>query len=214
MSDGAALGIKLERLGAAQALLQTVGRWSQRARQMLDGAAEAAESPGSEVHVCCRVQRQCSGCAAAPRVTALQLSSFVCTPNTCMPMYVGNRDPTDPRVCNAPQQAPSLSDVVDLMEEAMDLGVAVAELRGLRDRVVLAEAWILGAREHARRFPPTSAQPPEALGAAQAIVQVRLQSMLPLRWLPALQLPQLPPHLLPVPTVSGCDLGTAWVCKE
>jgi hypothetical protein len=79
----------------------------------------------------------------------------------------------DWRVCDAPRQAPSLSDVVDLMEEAMDLGVAVAELGGLRDRVVLAEAWILGAREHARRFPSTAAQPPQALSAAQAIIQVR-----------------------------------------
>ena len=117
-------------------------------------------------------------------------------------------------MCNAPQQAPSLSDVIDLMEEAIDLGVAVAELGGLRDRVVLAEAWILGAREHTRRFPSTSAQPPEALSAAQAIIQVRRYSMPPSRWLPALQLPQLPPHLLPVPSVSDCDLDTAWVCKE
>jgi hypothetical protein len=65
VSDGAALGIKLERLGAAQALLQTVARWSQRARQTLDGAAEAAQSPGGEVRACCPVQLQCSACAVA-----------------------------------------------------------------------------------------------------------------------------------------------------
>jgi hypothetical protein len=75
---------------------------------------------------------------------------------------------------HAMQQAPPLSDLVELMEEAADLGVAVTELSGLRERAVVAEAWIRAALEHMRRFPATSAQPPEALAAAQHIIQVRL----------------------------------------
>lgn len=49
MSDGVALGLKLERLGPAQALLQSAQRWTQRARRILEAAADAAQSSADEV---------------------------------------------------------------------------------------------------------------------------------------------------------------------
>lgn len=70
-------------------------------------------------------------------------------------------------------EAPALSDVAELIEQAGDLGMAVCELGALRERAAAAEAWAAGARAHAQRFPPTSAQPPEALPSAQALIQAR-----------------------------------------
>lgn len=49
VSEGTELGLKLERLGTAQTLLQAANRWSQRACYVLDAATEAGQSSGSEV---------------------------------------------------------------------------------------------------------------------------------------------------------------------
>lgn len=51
MSDGVELGLKLERLAPAQALLAAATRWSQRASHLLEAAAEAAQSSPDEVLV-------------------------------------------------------------------------------------------------------------------------------------------------------------------
>ena len=44
MSEGVALGLRLERLGPAQALLAAAQRWSLRAARVLEAAEEAAQS--------------------------------------------------------------------------------------------------------------------------------------------------------------------------
>ena len=69
-------------------------------------------------------------------------------------------------------QAPEVAEVAELIEEAEALEVDVAEVDRLRKRAAAAAAWATGARAHLQRFPPMSAQPPQALALAQDLIQV------------------------------------------
>ncbi len=69
-------------------------------------------------------------------------------------------------------EAPELAEVQELLQDATELGVGVAEVALLRERVAAAESWASGAAAHLARFPPTSAQPMEALPAARELIAV------------------------------------------
>jgi len=61
--------------------------------------------------------------------------------------------------------------VAMLVEDGERLGLDFRDLDALRHLVAAAQTWAFDAREHLDRFPATTAQPTDALPAAEHLIQ-------------------------------------------
>lgn len=101
-------------------------------------------------------------------------------------------------------QAPELGDVAEAVEDGERLGLELPDLDPLRHLLAAATSWAADAQRHLQLHPATTAQPTDALPAAELLIQVGRPHMH--AWLAC--------RCRPSWTVAGCcssDVGSSGV---